>query len=74
VSKPQVVALIQQAVDQLNAELASYETIKKFHLLDHEFTVESGELTPKMSIKRKVVETNYKDILDGFYQGTLQQL
>jgi long-chain acyl-CoA synthetase len=73
-SKPQVRRLIQQAVDALNAELASYETIKKFHLLDHEFTVESGELTPKMSIKRKVVEANYKSILDAFYEGTIEKM
>ncbi len=73
-SKPQVKRLIQQAVDALNAELASYETIKKFHILDHEFSIESGELTPKMSIKRKVVEANYQDILDGFYQGTIERM
>jgi long-chain acyl-CoA synthetase len=73
-SKPQVRQLIQQAVDALNADLASYESIKKFHLLDHEFTVESGELTPKMSIKRRVVEANYKSILDAFYEGTIEQL
>jgi len=73
-SRPQVKQLIQTAVDTLNSELARYETIKKFHLLDHDFTIESGELTPKMSIKRKVVETNYKDILDAFYEGTIEQL
>jgi long-chain acyl-CoA synthetase len=72
--KPEVRQLIQEAIDALNAELASYETIKKFHILDHEFSIESGELTPKMSIKRKVVETNYKAILDSFYEGAIQQL
>ncbi len=70
-AKPQVRALIQEAVDGVNSELASYETIKKFRILDHEFTVESGELTPKLSIKRRVVERNHKRILDGFYEGTV---
>jgi long-chain acyl-CoA synthetase len=73
-SKPQVRRLIQEAIDAMNSELASYETIKKFHIMDHEFSIESGELTPKMSIKRRVVETNYKDILDAFYEGTVQQM
>jgi long-chain acyl-CoA synthetase len=72
-SKPQVVRLIQQGVDQVNSELARYESIKKFHLLDHELSIESGELTPKMSIKRRVVEQNYMDILDAFYEGSIQR-
>ena len=45
------------------------ETIKYIHLLDHELSIDSGELTPKMSIKRRVVEKNYWDILENFYKG-----
>ena len=67
----QVNALIQSALDRLNADLASYETIKKFAILPRELTIEDGELTPKMSIKRRVVETNYRDVLAGFYAGTV---
>ena len=55
----------------MNSELASYETIKKFAILPRELTIEDGELTPKMSIKRRVVETNYRDVLAGFYAGTV---
>ena len=73
-SKPQVKQLIQAAIDGINSELASYESIKKFQILDHDFTIESGELTPKMSIKRKVVENNHREILDAFYQGTIEQI
>jgi long-chain acyl-CoA synthetase len=73
-SKPQVKQLIQEAIDALNSELASYETIKKFHIMDHEFSIESGELTPKMSIKRRVVEKNHQAILDAFYEGTVKQM
>ena len=48
-------------VDELNARLNRWETIKKWELLDHDLTVESGELTPSMKVKRNVVEDNYKD-------------
>ena len=52
-------------VDELNARLNRWETIKKWILLDHDLTVESGELTPSMKVKRKVVEDNYKAEIDG---------
>ena len=48
-------------VDELNRKLNRWETIKKWELLDHDLTVESGELTPSMKVKRNVVEDNYKD-------------
>ena len=48
-------------VDELNKNLNRWETIKKWELLDHDLTVESGELTPSMKVKRNVVEDNYKD-------------
>ena len=47
-------------VETLNARLNRWETIKKWILLDHDLTVESGELTPSLKVKRKVVEDNYK--------------
>jgi long-chain acyl-CoA synthetase len=54
-------------VDELNKNLNRWETIKKWELLDHDLTVESGELTPSMKVKRNVVEDNYKTVIDGFY-------
>jgi long-chain acyl-CoA synthetase len=54
-------------VDELNKNLNRWETIKKWELLDHDLTVESGELTPSMKVKRNVVEDNYQDIISGFY-------
>ncbi|MFZ0142542.1 MAG: long-chain fatty acid--CoA ligase, partial [Aeromicrobium sp.] len=59
--------VISHDVDELNSKLNRWETIKKFEILDHDLTVESGELTPSLKLKRKVVEENYRDILDGFY-------
>ena len=71
---PKVVEEIGKVVEGLNKELASYESIKKFAILDVDLTLESGDLTPKMSVKRKVVEGKHKAILDGFYEGSLQSL
>ena len=54
-------------VEQLNAKLNRWETIKKWDILDHDLTIESGELTPSMKVKRAVVEGNNKDLIDSFY-------
>ena len=60
--------MVQGYVDKLNAELNRWETIKKFELLDHDLTIESGELTPSLKVKRNVVEANYANTLDAFYK------
>ena len=49
------------------ATLNRWETIKKWELLDHDLTVESGELTPSMKVKRNVVEDNHKGLIDAMY-------
>lgn len=59
--------MVQGYVDQLNSQLNRWETIKKFELLDHDLTIESGELTPSMKVKRNVVEDNYHAKIDAFY-------
>ncbi|MFG3439462.1 AMP-dependent synthetase/ligase [Nonomuraea sp. NPDC047897] len=64
---PRMRAEVEKAIAQVNAEEASYATVKKFAILAEDFTVESGELTPSLKIKRKAVETRYGDTLDGFY-------
>ena len=66
-SRAEVESEIKKAVDALNAELPSYETIKKYAVLDQDFTQESGELTPTLKVKRKVVTEKYRAILDAFY-------
>ena len=60
-------AMVAKYVDELNNQLNRWETIKKFELLDHDLSVESGELTPSMKVKRNVVETNYSDVIDKLY-------
>jgi long-chain acyl-CoA synthetase len=64
---PKVKARIQQAVDALNAKQASYSSIKKFTILEIDFTQDRGELTPTLKVKRKVVTERYKKLLDAMY-------
>ena len=66
-ASPQIHEELQQSIDELNAKLNRWETIKKFAVLDRDLTVESGELTPSLKVKRKVVEDNFRDTLEGFY-------
>lgn len=64
---PQVKELIQGHVDELNGRLERWETIKKFEILPADLTVESGDLTPSLKVKRKAVEKKYMGLLDGMY-------
>jgi long-chain acyl-CoA synthetase len=64
---PKIKARVQQAIDALNAKQASYATIKKFAILEDDFTQERGDLTPTLKVKRKVVTERHKKLLDSFY-------
>ncbi|MDP3969795.1 MAG: long-chain fatty acid--CoA ligase, partial [Nocardioides sp.] len=68
VGSDKVQAMVGGYVDELNARLNRWETIKKWILLDHDLTIESGELTPSMKVKRTVVESNYKEQIDALYR------
>jgi long-chain acyl-CoA synthetase len=63
-----VQAQVERLVTSTNRELASYESIKRFHVLDRDFSIEGGELTPKLSVKRKVVDRKYGHLFDQFYE------
>ncbi|HET7689694.1 MAG TPA: long-chain fatty acid--CoA ligase [Nocardioidaceae bacterium] len=67
VASDEVRAMLQKDVDELNSRLNRWETIKKFVVLDHDLTIESGELTPSLKVKRKVVEENNRDKIDALY-------
>jgi long-chain acyl-CoA synthetase len=58
---------IKEEVENVNRTLAQFETIKKFELLPREFSIEKGELTPKLSMKRKIILENFKDFVDRIY-------
>ena len=66
-AQAEVKQIIDETFKTVNSTLARYETIKKWHILDTDFSVESGELTPSLKVKRNVVSANYKEIYDAFY-------
>ncbi|XVX19075.1 AMP-dependent synthetase/ligase [Actinomycetota bacterium] len=59
--------MVQHYIDKLNSQLNRWETIKKFTILDHDLTVEDGELTPSMKMRRAIVSDRYRSHLDGMY-------
>jgi long-chain acyl-CoA synthetase len=59
--------LIQKEVDKANKQLSPWETVKKFVLLEEPLSIDSGELTPTMKVKRSVVQENYKEEIDFMY-------
>jgi long-chain acyl-CoA synthetase len=66
-ASPQVHEEMERVFEELNSKLNRWETIKKFAVLDRDLTIESGELTPSLKVKRKVVEDNFRSVIDGFY-------
>ncbi len=60
-------ARLQTYVDEVNGKLASYESIKKFQILPEDFTIESGEMTPSLKVKRRVIQKKYEEVIDDFY-------
>ncbi len=66
-SHPRIIDLFKRQIEAHTIGLAQYEKVKKFALLDHELTVENGELTPTLKTKRRVVDEKYRDIINGLY-------
>jgi long-chain acyl-CoA synthetase len=67
VKQKEVIKRIDDEVEEINKKFGNWEQIKKFHLLPKEMTIEGGELTPTLKLKRKVILEMYKEIVDGFY-------
>ena len=67
--KQDVIDLIHHEISTLNKELASYETIKKFHILEEELDQDKDEVTPTLKVKRKVVIAHYQHFIDGMYKS-----
>jgi long-chain acyl-CoA synthetase len=64
---PEVRALVQDVLDKANEKYAQVEQVKKFVILDHDLSQETGELTPTMKVKRNVVNEKYASLFDSLY-------
>jgi long-chain acyl-CoA synthetase len=69
-TNPAVIAAVQKGVDEANKTLARVETVKKFHITHRPFSIEDGELTPTLKIKRRNVYKNFAAEIDKMYEGT----
>lgn len=72
-SSPQLNGELQEHVDLVNKDMARVEQIKKFRVLDKPFSIEDGELTPTLKVKRSVVNKKYADVIDDVYGESLEQ-
>lgn len=69
VKNEKVIERIGKEVDERNKHFGHWEQIKQFRLLTKEFTIENGELTPTLKLKRKVIHEEYKDLIEGIYSN-----
>jgi long-chain acyl-CoA synthetase len=64
---PQVIDKLKREIEALNVDFGHWEQVKRFQLLTKEFSIEAGEMTPKLSLKRKNILANYTDLVDKIY-------
>jgi long-chain acyl-CoA synthetase len=64
---PRILDLFARQIDAMTPNLAQYERVKKFALLEHELSVENGELTPTLKVKRRVLDEKYREVIDKLY-------
>ena len=67
-ARPEVKDLYERQIEEKTKDLARFEQVKKFALLDREFTVDSGELTPTLKVKRKVINQRFGNEIEGMYR------
>jgi long-chain acyl-CoA synthetase len=63
--------MIEQDMLQVQKKLANYERVRKFTLLDKPFSIENGEITPSLKIRRKAVEERYGNLIEEMYAGKI---
>jgi long-chain acyl-CoA synthetase len=67
VRHPKVLNRVQRQIDELNSHLASFERIKKFRIVPRDFSIDEGEMTPSLKLKRKTIESKFASELDSMY-------
>jgi long-chain acyl-CoA synthetase len=65
---PRIIDLFERQITALTPNLAQYERVKKVALLEDELTIENGELTPTLKVKRRIVDQKYRDVIDQLYE------
>ncbi|HKR60568.1 MAG TPA: long-chain fatty acid--CoA ligase [Pyrinomonadaceae bacterium] len=65
---PRIIDLLERQITELTPDLAQYERVKKVALLEHEFTIDGGELTPTLKVKRRVIDEKYRSLIDELYR------
>jgi len=65
----QITELIEKEIQGIQKDLANYERVRKFALLDKQFTIENGELTPTLKVRRNVIEERYAHLIEDMYRG-----
>ncbi len=65
---PRIIDLMQRQVDAVTADLSKYERVKKIALIERELSIEGGELTPTLKVKRRVVDEKYREVIDKMYE------
>jgi long-chain acyl-CoA synthetase len=69
---PQVIDKFKREIEALNVDFGHWEQVKRFQLLTKEFSIEAGEMTPKLSLKRKNILANYADLVDKIYGSSAE--
>ena len=69
IAHPGIQELYEEVLEKVNADRPSYETIKKFRLLERDFTIDAGELTPTLKVKRAAIEAKHSDLIDTMYEA-----
>ena len=67
IKHPKVIAFYQEIIESYNKYFNHVEQVKRFRLLPADWTVETGEMTPKLSLKRKVIMEKYRDLIESIY-------
>jgi long-chain acyl-CoA synthetase len=68
--QPAAVKMVQQDVTKITAHLADYERVRRVALLPHEFSIDNGEMTPTLKVKRNVIDDRYGDLIEQLYGGS----
>ena len=69
VREPAVTKEVKKIVDRVNRQLADFERIRRYHVLERDFTIDAGELTPTMKVRRAQVVKNHEEVVKSLYKG-----